>query len=345
MGGHAFPHLNVVRLEKQAFGKFEQGAVESLENEMGDDFLFISIPSYRTKATFGDLDILFCEGQFSEVNDPTLRFCKALGATSFVRNGSVTSFAVPFFDGQYFQVDLIRVDIDEFEFAFGYFAYNDLGNLLGRIFHRAGFKLGHRGLTFVVREEGNSSHVLEEIVLTRKWKEALEIVGYDYNRWAKGFDTLEDVFKYAVSVPLANRTIFRLDETNHAARVRDRKRLTYQLFLEWVNDPANGVPTEESKPKQMLRKEMLNLMFEKFPKFKQQYVDAQSRALMRKQAQAAFNGDIVSGVTGLTDKQLGEFISQFIENVINPTGMTKVDWVLSRSPEEVKQQIQSFHGA
>jgi hypothetical protein len=342
MGGHAFPQLDVVRLDKQAFVKFERGVVESLENEMGDDFLFIGIPSYRTKDTFGDLDILFCEGQFSEVNDPTSRFCKALGATSFVRNGPVTSFAVPFFDGQYFQVDLIRVNIDEFEFAFGYFAYNDLGNLLGRIYHRAGVKFGHRGLSFVIREEGNINHVLEEIFLTRNWKEALEIVGYDYDRWTKGFDTLEDVFKYAVSTPLANRTIFRLDETNHAARVRDRKRLTYQLFLKWVNDPKNGVAVDEYISKTTLRKEMLNLMFEKFPKFKQQYMDAQSRSEMRKQAHATFNGDLVSEITGLTGKQLGEYMTRFIDVVIKPTGMTKVEWILNQSPDDIKQAIQHF---
>ena len=93
------------------------------------------------------------------------------------------SYAVPTDDdGSIFQVDLIRVDCRHMESAFSYFAFNDLGNLLGRIFHRAGFKLGHKGMCYVVREEGNQSNAIKEIEVTTSWKEALEFAGYDFMR-------------------------------------------------------------------------------------------------------------------------------------------------------------------
>lgn len=185
---------------------------------------------YDEKPSFGDLDVIYTQYLENSPLPTHEDFKTTLDAVDMVRNGPVTCYAVPVDQNRLFQVDLIRVNLDEFDSAFSYFAYNDLGNLLGRIFHRAGFKLGHTGMSFVIRDEQNSSHVAKEVVVTRSWLEALEFAGYNTYKWIEGFKTLEDIFRYAVSIPLANRTIFRLDETNHQARVRDRKRKTYQLL-------------------------------------------------------------------------------------------------------------------
>jgi hypothetical protein len=261
-----------------------------------------------------------------------------------VKNGPVVSYALNLFDDEIFQVDLIHVDCKHLESAASYFAFNDLGNLLGRIFHRAGFKLGHKGMLYVVREEGNSSHALKEIEVTRSWKEALEFAGYDFNRWLKGFDDLEDVFRYTVSIPLANRTIFRLDETNHQARVRDRKRLTYQKFLRWVNDPANGVPEKEEISKSDLRSQWLERAFQIFPKFKEDYEAAQHQLQKSRAARDKFNGELVRQFTGLDGKELGTFMSDFVQNfIVGICKMRREDWAISHSNEEIETMIRDWH--
>lgn len=338
MGGHAFPEFRTRRLDQNGFMTVATACMGRLEIRFPDNH-FEPVVAYRNKETFGDLDIIWCGDPIAPED-----MCKALKAIKFVKNGPVVSYALHLVDDEIFQVDLIHVDCKHLQSAASYFAFNDLGNLLGRIFHRAGFKLGHKGLLFVVREEGNSSHVLKEIEVTTSWKEALEFAGYDFNRWLEGFDELEDVFRYAVSIPLANRTIFRLDETNHQARVRDRKRLTYQKFLRWVNDPANGVPEKEEISKSDLRIQWLARAFQQFPNFQRDYEVAQEQMQKSRAARDKFNGELVRQITGLDGKELGAFMSDFVHNFINGRClMSREDWAISRNIEEIEALIRHWH--
>lgn len=349
MGGNAFPKLKdqIVRLDAPEFRLFSRGVIRKLF-EMNDSdsprMIFTKIISYHNKPSFGDLDVIYTQYLEDSILPTPEEFKVALGAVDMMRNGPVISYAVPCGDGKLFQVDMIRVGIDEFNSSFSYFAYNDLGNLMGRVFHRAGFKLGHTGMSFMIRDEQNSSHVAKEVVVTRSWREALEFAGYDFERWADGFDTLEDIFRYAVSIPLANRTIFRLDETNHQARVRDRKRKTYQLFLNWVNDPANHVPEEEQFSKSDLRIQWLTKAFKTFPGFKADYENAQHLLQKSRAARDKFNGEMVRQLTGLDGKELGAFMTDFVQNfIVGTCQMSREDWAISRSLEEIEVMIRHWH--
>lgn len=331
MGGHAFPEFKTRRLDQIGFMTVATACMSRLEIGFPDNH-FQPVVSYRNKETFGDLDIIWCGDHITPED-----MSKALKAIELVKNGPVTSFALRLNEDEIFQVDLIKVDCKHLESAASYFAFNDLGNLLGRIFHRAGFKLGHKGMLYVVREEGNNSHALKEIEVTRSWKEALEFAGYDFNRWLEGFDELEDVFRYAVSIPLANRTIFRLDETNHQARVRDRKRLTYQKFLRWVNDPANDVKEKEDVTKEELRADWLKKAKIAFPDFAKELEEVQKEMELRRLAKEKFNGIIVKEITELEGQDLGRFMQDFVTNYIeDKMKMTKVEWALQHSPEQIK---------
>ena len=332
MGGRACKHVKTIRLTAEDYHPFAKVTVNALSTHFVNPF--IAIPAFHEKSDFGDLDIMFTGGTLcpNQVAD-------CLQSPCIERNGPVTSYAVPVQTG-FFQVDLIRVPEDCYDFAYGYFAYNDLGNLLGRIYHRMGFKFGHLGLRYIIRDESNSSHVLEEITITNNFQAALQFVGYDYKRWLDGFATLEDVFRYAVSIPWANRVIFRLDETNHAARVRDRKRKTYNQFLAWVNDPANMVPEHELVEKSQLRAYFLQKAFYLFPGLKA-HVEA-AKELCRKKhiAHERFNGTLVTNITGLQGKELGRFMHEFI-NHVTATGQNKTDWAINCP--NVSSEIETFY--
>ena len=222
----------------------------------------------------------------------------------------------------------------------GYFSYNDLGNLLGRIYHRMGFKFGHLGLRYLIRDEENFSHILDEVLITPDFRAALAFAGYDYRRWKAGFDTLEDIFRYAVSIPLATRVIFRLDETNHQARVRDKKRLTYNQFLAWVNNPENGVSNKELVEKEQLRAYFLQKAFILFPLFRKRYENAQELCGKKRLAKDRFNGDIVSRITGLRGRELGRFMKAFIDYSTANGEISKTDWILSTT--NIPSQISTF---
>lgn len=125
--------------------------------------------------------------------------------------------------------------------------------------------------------------------------------------------------------------------------MRDRKRLTYQKFLRWVNDPTNGIPESEDIPKAQLRKEWLERAFETFPGFKERY-DATMREMeLTREANRKFNGNLVRELTGLDGKELGAFIVDFEKNVIGGKSNRRV-WALSKSESEIASSIMGWIG-
>ena len=56
-----------------------------------------------------------------------------------------------------------------------------------------------------------------------------------------------------------------------------------------------------------------------------------------------FNGEIISELTGLSGKELGSFIQEFIHRVIEERdNSTKINWVAIHSKEEIISKIIQF---
>lgn len=125
---------------------------------------------------------------------------------------------------------------------------------------------------------------------------------------------------------------------NHQARVRDRKRKTYQEFLKWVNDPVNGVPENEEIEKSILREQWLQRAFDVFPEFKAHYNELVDEIHKVRLAQSKFNGTIVGEITGLSGRDLGIFMTNFINSLNKP----KIEWALETSEKDIKQAILSW---
>ena len=185
------------------------------------------------------------------------------------------------------------------------------GNLLGRVAHKAGFKLGHLGLLYVVRDPGNADHVLAEIPVTLDWSLALRLLGYDPAAYAvgatQGFQTLGDVFQYAVSSPYVNRDIFLLENRNNKARVRDRKRKTYMEFLDWLeHQPHDKVASFDWTDRRARHDDFLALAKAEFPDFAHSLASVLQDADLAREARTRFNADIVARITGLQGVALGD---------------------------------------
>ena len=202
MGGNAIK--GAVRLDKSEYC--------ALETKVCDAFAKYGIKAfpvvaYADKSSFGDMDVLVQTDDYS----PSKIAC-ILGATDVVRNGSVTSMGIPCPQGT-FQVDDIGVDSPEW--AEVYFSYNDLGNLMGRIAHKMGFKYGHNGLRYVVRDPDNPSYVVKEILVTYDYPIVFDFMGYDYARyWVESFNSLEDIFEYVADNPFFDPDIYLLQNRN-----------------------------------------------------------------------------------------------------------------------------------
>lgn len=297
MGGNALS-FETKRLSKDDYDDVYVELITALRKYFGP-ILVARVDSYRDKADFGDLDMLIiCES--NQRKKEISEFIRAeLNPKELVLNGGVFSF-----DVNDFQVDFILApDVETFHFARRYFAWNDLGNFIGRTAHRLGFKYGHDGLKYVVRDVDDPSYVISEVFLTKDHDEALEFLGFSSHDHAMGFDTPEEIFEYAASSPYFSAASFMLSNRNHTARVRDRKRKMYNMCVEYFKEKF-GV--DENTPVEPLDKEAhLLRAFVKFPSFYAAYTNVMSKHIKHKAYKSVFNGLTVGAIYGLEGKELG----------------------------------------
>ncbi len=329
MGGNAFKGITV-RLEREEYDVVCLFMHLKLSNYPID---FRITKSYVNKKNFGDLDIIYT------LKDPSYNFVDEYLRTEHpqhsFKNGDVLSVTVNTESGP-FQVDFIRVEEKTFNFSYHYFNYNDLGNFLGRIFHKAGFKLGHNGLRYVLRV--NNTNVIREILVTPYWLSAMQFMGYE-KYFSTQFYNVEDLFQFALSSPYSNKDIFLLDNLNHKNRIRDRKRKNYSLLLNFLNDPETKCANFDWSNKEELRQEFLEKAFKKWPSFEKEYHEAIQEYEKKKDLHSKFNGRLVADVTGLEGKELGAFITKFKHTF----GDQFENLVLTSSEFKLKKLIQFFY--
>ncbi len=314
MGGNAL-QSGSVRLPAARYHAVERSLVQALEQRFPDRRIE-TILAYAAKPDFGDLDILIEDG----IGYDAQAVADALNATEVVFNGDVTSIGVSVDEG-IFQVDLIAIAPEAFDFAARYFGYNDFGNLVGRIARKFGTQFGHLGLRYSIRDPDNQHHLIEEMSITTDFGVALALLGYDAARYEAmrvtgQFRTLDDIFNYVVSTPYANRDIYQLENRNHADRMRDAKRATYNAFLAWLDEqPAGAVPAYPwgatgSAAREQQRHDFLQTAFVQLPAFKASYDGALAAWTRKKALKRQFNGALAAEATGLSGKALGDLMAQ-----------------------------------
>lgn len=319
MGGNVFKDkYEVVRLDTKTLREV-YSRWKGIIGHYTDNIAMI--PSYKTKETHGDLDILL-----TCTEDRWLGIKKNLAHdTDFVVNSNVISL----YDRDYkFQVDLIRVKEEEFMSSLSYFSYNDLGNLRGRIAHKLGFKLGHDGLKIIVKD---GDYLIGEVPISTDVFEIDWILGWDPALtsviYMDGPNTLEDMFQYVISNKYFSPSIYLLENRNHASRIRDRKRKTYTEFLKYCETLNGG--TYHTVDKQKFIQNFLN----ENPGHRLRYKELIELRERKKLIKQKFNGHIVQEITALSGNELGMFMKHLKEFITD-------DYVLSCSEKELRDAIE-----
>lgn len=200
------------------------------------------VQSYRTKETFGDMDILVLNNgldiDFEDNSDFGNKLkdivIKEFGANQTHKNGNVLSF-----DYKRLQIDLILVDPDNWDSSNIFYKWGDLGNFMGKLFSSYGrldkkyrLKYGFDGLKVKILYK----HKIKEVVLTKDNKKAFEFLGLDFDRYEKGFDSNKDVFYYITTSDLYSYDIFQWDNLNNKNKNRNKRRPAYYEFLEYIEN-------------------------------------------------------------------------------------------------------------
>jgi hypothetical protein len=186
------------------------------------------IAAYHTKESFGDMDIIINSDKLSSEWIPQLVLEFGLAHGDWSKNGNVLSFAY-----KNLQIDLIVTPPEDFQTSLDYFAWNDCGNLQGRLAHKLGFKLGHRGAELIVKDGDQQIAIIE---LTKDTSKIHELLDLNHQQWRDGFNTLEDMYQWIANSKYFNKDIYLLENRNHYSRTRDAKRKTYSDFLLWCQD-------------------------------------------------------------------------------------------------------------
>ena len=297
MGGNALKDIQVRRVLADEYHKHlvpeAKGRLKKLFGARVE-----VVPAYREKESFGDIDILL-EADNLPANWHQQLFDDFQPASRFVNN--VVSIE---FHGT--QLDIVPTPKEEFDWTLGYYAFNDLGNLIGRISSLYDIRFGHRGMHHWVYDLDRSTYVFRQLRITLDWDAGLNALGFDVKRWHAGFDKLEDIFDFVVDSKYFQLKPFLLENRNHRSRVRDRKRKSYMSFLEYVK--SDEVRAKE-KPLTLDTKGFFKEVLKPaFPEFYVEYQKAFSDMIAHCKFHRLYNGRRVTHVTGLTGKPMGDFM-------------------------------------
>lgn len=341
MGGNALKEYGSKRLETEKFKALSVVLIEAINSlliECDINAPARLIESYREKPTHGDIDIVVPSGlrQTLTPEEIAQALMKKLGVSEFPykANGPVVSFGFPLGEGGVFQVDLISAPLEEIDFSVSYFAWNDVGNLIGRIAHKMGLRFGHDGLALPLRDGTN---MFDVIMITRDYREAIEFLGFSYERWAQGFNNLEEIFQFTVSAPRFSRSIYLLENRNHTARVRDKKRPTYTAFLAWLEQHPE-VDRDIEWPED--KSHWLEEIFTAFPKARSDYEESQVRLSQQKVIKRKFNGKMLMDITGLGGNELGGFKTRYQQSFDSLEAFN--EFMFNADDESIKESVIAF---
>jgi len=344
MGGLAVP--NVRRVQAEEYHAIGAEVEDLIRKTCADGCRINVIPGYRDKENFGDIDLLI-DSDYVNVFDwkdslylsgvTTELFTNGKKINMLFSEGRISFDQVYSFAYKGVQVDCVFIEGRLYEAAYNYFAWNDLGNLLGKTVHKFGVKLGHKGLQYAYRPDND--HLFETIEVSTDWSKILPAFGWDYERYQEGFNNLEDIFMFVASSYWFKPETYLLENLNATARIRDKKRKTYQEFLKW----CERKPTSEDCFPFFLEKSLyLPWLFGTFPDFREKYELAEGRYREHCLVKSKFNGELVRKLTGLEDKELGSFMKE-VRGRMGSNEYELKQWILNHSEAEIGYLIGVVH--
>lgn len=283
------------------------------------------VKAYKQKPDFGDIDMVV------EI-DPNYNIPKLVKERL---NPSLEFHNNMFYSFEYkgVQVDFISMSKENFLSSLNYFAWNDLGNFIGRTARSLNFKYGHEGLMYELRL---GDHYKNAILVSNDSKKILEFLGYDYEKWNSGFETKNEIFEFAVNSKYFNVSYFALEDQSHNDRVRNKKRKMYQDMIAYLAnndllDSGTGSLSSEE------RLEHYNRAREVFgDAFHEEVIEATKEFEKKSKFKEYFNGDIVSEITGLQGKELGKLM-QILKTMMFWVGGNEsyIDYILNHPEPDV----------
>jgi hypothetical protein len=311
MGGKALKSTYTERKSTIQYNEITDKILKLFQDDVNYDTHLVK--AYHNKKTHGDADILIkssgnCKEEVIEFIENRIR------PNEIVENGNVISF-----DYFQFQIDFIFVPCSYWETAQSYYDYDATGNIMGKTYHKFNLSYGWEGLKYKYRNyKGTNS---SDIVISTDIRKIFEFGGYDYDRYLRGFETLEEIYEFCIKSKFFDVDIFQMENLGRIDRKRNKKRPSYHAFLKYLED--NCIDTKyELFHVGIDKKSYLPVIDAYFPEAdlvnKLRELDAKDSE--DKVIATKFNGDMVmTWLPDLIGKKLGAAIGDFKGSFIDGT--------------------------
>lgn len=330
MGGNLY---SVNRLNKEDFIDLI-GEISPALMVMFGDRRFSIVPFYTEKEDFGDLDVVV-ESDVGTVRDIVINHFNLPSERKMVKLPYSTNSNVFSFSFKGFQIDMICT-VHDYDTMLAYHSYNDVSNILGRFYHKMGLKLSEQGLSYPVRSEEHS--ILGEVPVSIDPHDMMSFLGLDFEKWEKGFTTLEDLFEWVAAGKYFDPFIF-LGKLSPINEKRNKKRKTFSKFIEWIKTAApKPHHTFLGRTKESYIPEIDSFFGCDINKKRLIMLDEFKKSQIAKEK---FNGKLVMEYTGLLGKDLGLFLGEFKKEV--QLSQIFEDFIFSNDASRIKEDVISFY--
>jgi hypothetical protein len=332
MGGKALNKYGVCtkRVNTEEFYRISEEVSVKIFADLGMEVTLVKC--YRNKPNHGDLDLLI-KTQPSYLNFFNWKeyIKEAFNPRAINKNDKVYSF-----DYNDFQVDLILIPSDSWSTAQAYYSYDPLGNIMGKTYQKFGLSYGWEGLYYILRR--HDGMISENILISRDIHKIFKFGGYDFDKYIQGFDTLEEIFMYCISSRYFDSNMFRMENLGSVDRKRNKKRGSYKLFLEYMEE--NHITKEY---KFMNEKDYLpgiDLFFLEARLLNR--INTLEKEYEKKVAASSkFNGtNVMSWFPGLRGEDLKRVTLSFKKHIATSLPFCSYDdYILNTSLEEIKAEL------
>jgi len=239
MGGKAL-NIETERKTTEQYNKIASIIIPILEKELKTDVTITKC--HRAKETHGDMDILVRVNSKVESLDMVEFITKTFNPRDIYHSVAAKTtdkydkkdLVTLSFDYDNFQIDLIFIKEENWEFAYEWFSNDPFSNTTGKIAHLFGLKFSWEGLKLPFRKY--SGELSKNIIITKNHRKAVEFLGYNYDKYEQGFDNVQEIYDYVISSKYFDSECFKMENLNHIDRKRNVKRTTYQEFLKYIDD-------------------------------------------------------------------------------------------------------------
>ena len=328
MGGNALKHAKTERKNIMDYDHIKIHILKELNNYVTCKAV-IEAPE---KDSFGDLDVLYISDEKFEIQD---LIKKLFNPSEIVNNGPITSF-----DYDNFQIDLMKsTSSEEFNSKMFYYAYGDLGCLMGKMINFYKIKFGDRGLwididnTIDEKSLGVKTNIGKEILLSTDPEKICSFLGLSHKIWKAGFATKNSIFEWLCSSKYFIRGIFNVE--NGADRKRMENRKMYVDFMKWLWG-GDGTPTEPIPTKKHIQSHAI-AYFKKQDELDMIVNEIKVREIKK----AKYNGKFFVS-NGIKPNLIVQTMNQFEKYVETMYKTEFIKWLDSVDADNVQIQIKNF---